>query len=87
MDTKRKKRKVDLEIKKKKEVEIGIRCFKCRKKLRITNNYTCKCNNIFCAQHRFYEQHECSYDFRTEAVERLIKENPRVVKEKFQRIE
>lgn len=87
MDIKRKKRKIDIENKNKKELEIGIKCFKCRKKLRITNNYTCKCNKIFCAQHRFYEQHECSFDHRSEAIERLIRDNPRVVKEKFQRVE
>lgn len=87
VENKRKRRKVDIEIKKKTELEIGIKCVKCRKKLKITNHYTCKCNNIFCAQHRFYEQHECTYDYRSEAMRRLIKENPRVVKEKFQRIE
>ena len=41
------------------------RCCKCSKKLNIlfTSINTCRCKNIYCAQHMM--SHECSYDYKT----------------------
>lgn len=36
-------------------------CAHCKKKILMT--FTCKCNSIFCLQHRYPESHNCSFDY------------------------
>ena len=61
------------------------RCFICRKKLGLMV-FTCKCsNNFFCAEHKLPELHNCSFDFKTEGLnklsEKLVKvENCKIIK-------
>ncbi|KAI9999374.1 hypothetical protein NQD34_018267 [Periophthalmus magnuspinnatus] len=61
------------------------RCFICRKKLGLTG-FDCRCGQQFCGLHRYSDKHHCSYDYRTEAAEKIRKENPVVVADKIQRI-
>jgi len=35
----------------------------CKKKLKLTD-FACKCKQRFCSQHRFYDNHNCVYDFK-----------------------
>lgn len=35
-------------------------CFVCEKRLSISNQFKCKCDNIFCSIHRYLESHNCS---------------------------
>ncbi|XP_072310966.1 AN1-type zinc finger protein 5-like isoform X2 [Eucyclogobius newberryi] len=61
------------------------RCFMCRKKLGLTG-FDCRCGQHFCGLHRYSDTHHCPYDYRTEAAEKIRKENPVVVADKVQRI-
>lgn len=83
MQTESRKKMKDADLNYKKE---EISCFQCKKRLRVTNNYECKCGDIFCAAHRFCDQHNCAYDYVKENMEKLNRENPRIVKEKVERL-
>ncbi|KAK9532824.1 hypothetical protein VZT92_010191 [Zoarces viviparus] len=61
------------------------RCFMCRKKVGLTG-FDCRCGNLFCGLHRYSDKHNCPYDYRAEAADRIRKENPVVVADKIQRI-
>ncbi|RXM30775.1 AN1-type zinc finger protein 5 [Acipenser ruthenus] len=61
------------------------RCFMCRKKVGLTG-FGCRCGNLFCGLHRYSDQHNCPYDYKAEAAEKIRKENPVVVADKIQRI-
>ncbi|XP_032831794.1 AN1-type zinc finger protein 6-like isoform X2 [Petromyzon marinus] len=61
------------------------RCHTCRKKVGLTG-FECRCGNLFCGLHRYSDKHECSYDYKSEAAEKIRKENPIVVSEKIQKI-
>ncbi|XP_011602767.2 AN1-type zinc finger protein 5-like isoform X1 [Takifugu rubripes] len=61
------------------------RCFMCRKKVGLTG-FGCRCGNLFCGIHRYSDKHNCPYDYKTEAADKIRKENPVVVAEKIQRI-
>ena len=50
----------------------------CRKKLNITNSFSCRCDRVFCPLHRHPESHSCSYDYRTEGRKILEAANPLV---------
>jgi len=34
----------------------------------------CKCNGLFCMEHRLPESHSCTYDYRTELQKKLTKQ-------------
>ncbi|CAN0010607.1 unnamed protein product [Pylaiella littoralis] len=40
------------------------RCFTCSKKVGYTG-IACRCNYVFCSLHRYPEQHDCTFDFKT----------------------
>lgn len=63
-----------------------LRCDQCNRKLNISNNYTCRCGRLFCAQHRYSEVHNCSHDYKTEGRLILERQNPLVVAEKLRKI-
>jgi hypothetical protein len=54
------------------------RCNMCNKKVGLLF-FECKCHGKFCALHRYSEEHNCSYDFRTEEINKLIKDNPKII--------
>nr|CAD1822442.1 unnamed protein product [Ananas comosus var. bracteatus] len=80
-----------LVISKSKEVEdhgksrAANRCFMCRKKVGLTG-FKCRCGGTFCSAHRFYETHQCSFDYKTVGREAIAKENPVVKAEKIKKI-
>lgn len=53
------------------------RCPVCRAKLR-SFGFSCRCGGEFCAQHRYAESHECSFDYATPHRQQLKQENPMV---------
>lgn len=61
-------------------------CKKCNKKLKLINEFTCRCGLIFCPMHRFYDQHDCTFDYRKEAMAQLEKMNPKIVNDKITRV-
>ncbi|KAL7866825.1 hypothetical protein AOLI_G00146390 [Acnodon oligacanthus] len=61
------------------------RCFTCRKKVGLTG-FDCRCGNLFCGVHRYSDAHNCSFDYKAEAAQKIRKENPVVVGEKIKKI-
>ncbi|XP_041074546.1 AN1-type zinc finger protein 6 isoform X3 [Polyodon spathula] len=61
------------------------RCFLCRKKVGLTG-FDCRCGNLFCGVHRYSDLHNCTFDYKADAAEKIRKENPVVVGEKIQKI-
>lgn len=62
------------------------RCSQCRKKLNITNTYTCRCGRMFCAVHRYSEVHGCPFDYKEEGRRILQQANPLVAASKLPKI-
>ena len=48
--------------------------------------YTCKCGYTYCGKHRYFDTHNCTYDYKTEAKEKISKANPAVVAEKLNKL-
>lgn len=80
--TRKRRLQADEPAKKQEIVKYGVKlseCSYCGVKLRLTNRFGCKCRRVFCAKHRYSDEHRCSYDYRTENMLRLEKENPRII--------
>ena len=65
------------------EISNPDACGKCNKKLSFISTFKCRCERYFCSRHRFHDQHECSFDYKAQAMEKLRKENPKVVAKKI----
>ena len=63
-----------------------IRCTKCNKKLKLTQQFECSCNKIFCTEHRYKEEHNCSAFVLSIEREKLAKTMPRIETEKIIKI-
>lgn len=63
------------------------RCGICRKKLNLVTASTgkCRCEGVFCGNHRMPEAHECTFDHRAIWQKELEKRNPKVVAPKLTR--
>ncbi|XP_072346709.1 AN1-type zinc finger protein 6-like [Scyliorhinus torazame] len=61
------------------------RCFLCKKKVGLTG-FECRCRHLYCSVHRYSDMHDCRFDYKADAAEKLRKENPMVVGEKLQKI-
>jgi AN1-type zinc finger protein 5/6 len=48
------------------------KCFNCKKKIKMIN-YECRCKNTFCIKCRLPENHNCSFDFKTDGKNNLSK--------------
>ena len=54
------------------------RCFQCKKKLLILME--CACGKKFCFQHRYAEQHACTFDYKEAGNKELEENNPKIDK-------
>jgi len=61
------------------------RCASCRKRVGLTGFY-CRCGKLFCGLHRYSDQHECDFDYKSDAQAKIRKENPVIVGEKINKI-
>lgn len=61
------------------------RCFQCRKKVGLAG-FDCRCGNVFCCVHRYSDLHNCTFDYKADAAEKIRKENPVVAGEKIKKI-
>jgi hypothetical protein len=59
----------------------------CRKKISFVTSVKCRCDKVYCAEHRTGYSHQCPVDVVKVHKERLFTSNPIVTSEKFQRIE
>jgi hypothetical protein len=50
------------------------RCSHCNKKLGLFE-YKCKCEKLYCITHLHAEEHNCTYDYKTEGQSQLKKLN------------
>merc|ERR1712137_741000 len=57
-------------------------CAVCKKRLGFFG-FDCRCGKLFCANHRYYETHNCSFDFLTPAREQLKNDNPQITSVKL----
>jgi hypothetical protein len=54
------------------EKKLSSRCHVCSKKLDLASRSTpCRCEHIFCSNHRQAEEHNCSFDFKTNQMMKL----------------
>jgi len=67
------------------KVELKKRCFTCNKKLGI-GGFLCKCNNKYCSKHRYSFEHNCMFNHKQHEKDKIKKNNPKIEKEKFERI-
>lgn len=65
---------------------VRHRCAQCRKRLNITNMYTCRCEKLFCSAHRYSELHECTFDYKSEGRKLIEQANPLVTAPKLPKI-
>lgn len=49
---------------------MSSRCATCNKKTGIVP-FDCKCGSVFCAKHRYPEEHACTFDFKTDERNKL----------------
>jgi hypothetical protein len=58
------------------------RCATCRKKVGMLG-FRCRCEGTFCSLHRYSDKHDCGFDYKTAAREKIAKNNPTVVADKI----
>jgi len=58
-------------------------CHKCGRKCKLAQRFQCKCGHTFCPQHRYYDQHQCTFDFKSTDREAVQKSNPKIVGDKI----
>ena len=63
-----------------------VRCSKCNKKLKLVQQFECSCNKIFCTEHRYKEEHNCTAFSISIEREKLSKTMPRIETEKIIKI-
>ncbi|XP_031117580.1 zinc finger A20 and AN1 domain-containing stress-associated protein 4-like [Ipomoea triloba] len=61
------------------------RCSACRKRVGLTG-FSCRCGNLFCAVHRYFDKHECQFDYQKAAQDSISKANPIVKAKKLDKI-
>ena len=62
------------------------RCNKCNKKIKLVEQFKCKCNQLLCTIHRYSDTHDCTFDWKSHDREILTKMNPVVVADKLLKI-
>ncbi|KAG1327272.1 zinc finger A20 and AN1 domain-containing stress-associated protein 11 [Cocos nucifera] len=53
------------------------RCAGCRKRVGLMG-FRCRCGELFCAEHRYSDRHDCGFDYKTAGREAIARENPLV---------
>ena len=61
------------------------RCMTCNRKIGLTG-FQCRCEYYFCAEHRYSDRHDCTFDYKQLGKELLKKANPSVISSKIDSI-
>ncbi len=61
------------------------RCYSCNRRVGLTG-FKCRCGDLFCAQHRYSDMHDCSFDYKTAGRLAILKANPVVKAPKIDKI-
>ncbi|GAB4859599.1 hypothetical protein Ancab_011073, partial [Ancistrocladus abbreviatus] len=64
---------------------VQSRCGSCRRRVGLLG-FKCRCGTVFCGNHRYPEQHECSFDFKSMEREAIAKADPVVKSQKLDKI-
>lgn len=64
-------------------VQPPNRCFSCKKRVGLTG-VKCRCGNTFCYLHRYSDEHNCPYDYKTAGRDVIAQANPVVKAAKVQ---
>ena len=57
----------------------------CNKRIGLTV-FQCKCKYYFCAEHRYSDRHDCTFDYKQFSKELLQKANPTIIPSKINSI-
>lgn len=63
--------------------EKKVCCSLCNKTLKFHNTYTCRCEKEFCSKHRFFDQHNCTFDYKSNVKDKLKAVNQKVAPKKL----
>ena len=69
----------------KKEQLDKTKCWKCQTKVGLLG-FKCRCDYVFCAKHRYNNEHDCDFDYKTKAREEIARNNPVVTASKIVKI-
>lgn len=61
------------------------RCDTCKKKVPLTS-FSCRCGGVFCGEHRYPNEHACSFDYRAHDRGILQKAHQKVVADKVDKL-
>ncbi|KAF8020341.1 hypothetical protein BT93_G0905 [Corymbia citriodora subsp. variegata] len=64
---------------------VSNRCSTCRRRVGLTG-FKCRCGMTFCGSHRYPEQHDCGFDYKSLGREQISHANPLVKAEKLDKI-
>lgn len=60
------------------------KCIVCKKKNLM--NMRCRCGKMTCMSHRFPDDHNCDFDYKTDGKKQLEKDNPLITNKKMETI-
>lgn len=62
------------------------KCHICEKKLKLSSSIHghCRCDHVFCRKHLI--THQCSFDYKKMEQQKLMKNNPRIICNKINKI-
>ncbi|EPR79392.1 AN1-like Zinc finger protein [Spraguea lophii 42_110] len=69
-----------------KKKSLEERCYKCKKRLLSYLQFACRCGNKYCSIHRFYDKHECTFDYKQDNVKKMSRENAKITCDKISRV-
>ena len=61
------------------------KCWKCKIKVGYLG-YPCKCGYTFCGKHRYFDAHECTYDYKAADKKKILKANPTIESNKLEQL-
>ena len=59
----------------------------CKRKIKLIDDYVCKCGLRTCKHHRFFTEHNCTFNYKNEFANKLEKLNPKIVGKKMETID
>lgn len=61
------------------------RCHACNKRVGLLG-FPCRCGNTFCAKHRYFNEHNCQFDYKKFGRDAIAKQNPDMKPKKIDKI-
>jgi len=67
-----------------KQIQVNTnRCWGCNKKVGLLG-FKCKCDYVFCSEHRYSDKHDCPFDYKAQGKSLLTKANPTIAPAKME---